>query len=235
MSFSVRAAIVIAAFCAASLAGSGTPGLAIELDRSLVITAPAANESGTLSSIPNALAPSSVPVAPSTPTTSSAIDANQTPVIADDPAAIMRSAPSERRSYASLAAAVAAQAVPGSVDADLNCLAGAIYFESKGEPLDGQLAVANVIINRMKSGRFPRSICAVVTQPGQFSFVRGGRMPGVSTANPAYRTALAVAQVAMERHWESPVASALFFHARHVAPGWRLTRVGTVGSHVFYR
>lgn len=235
MSFSVRAAIVIAAFCAASLAGSGTPGLAIELDRSLVITTPAANERGTLSSVPNALAPSLVPVAPSTPTTSSAIDANQTPVIADDPAATMRGAPSERQGYASLAAAVAAQAVPGSVDADLNCLAGAIYFESKGEPLDGQLAVANVIINRMKSGRFPRSICAVVTQPGQFSFVRAGRMPGVSTANPAYRTALAVAQVAMERHWESPVASALFFHARHVAPGWRLTRVGTVGSHVFYR
>lgn len=148
---------------------------------------------------------------------------------------ITRGLPNERRGYASLAAAVAAQAVPGSVDADLTCLAGAIYFESKGEPLDGQLAVANVVINRMKSGRFPRSICAVVTQPGQFSFVRGGRMPGVSVSNPAYRTALAVAQVAMERHWESPVASALFFHARHVAPGWRLTRVGTVGSHIFYR
>ncbi len=235
MSFSVRAAIVIAAFCAASLAGSGTPGLAIELDRSLVITAPAADESGTLSSVPNALAPTSVPVAPPAPATSSATESHQTPVIADDPSAIMRGAPAERPGYASLAAAVAAQAVPGSVDADLNCLAGAIYFESKGEPLDGQLTVAHVIINRMKSGRFPRSICAVVTQPGQFSFVRGGRMPGVSTANPAYRTALAVAQVAMERHWESPVASALFFHARHVAPGWRLTRVGTVGSHVFYR
>lgn len=235
MSLSVRAAIVIAAFCAASLAGSGTPGLAIELDRSLVITAPAADASGPLSSIPNVLAHPSAPAAPSSSTTSSAIDANQAPVIADDPAAIMRGAPAERRGYASLAAAVAAQAVPGSIDADLNCLAGAIYFESKGEPLDGQLAVAHVIINRMKSGRFPRSICAVITQPGQFSFVRGGRMPGVSTANPAYRTALAVAQVAMDHHWESPVASALFFHARHVAPGWRLTRVGTVGSHVFYR
>ncbi len=235
MSFSVRAAIVIAAFCAASLAGSGTPGLAIELDRRLVITAPTAADSNSISSVPNVVAPTSVPDTTVSPATSSATAPNQPPVSADDPAGMMRGVPAERRGYASLAAAVAAQPVPGSVDADLNCLASAIYFESKGEPLDGQLAVANVVINRMKSGRFPRSICAVVTQPGQFSFVRGGRMPGVSVAKPAYRTALAVAQVAMERHWESPVANALFFHARRVAPGWRLTRVGTVGGHIFYR
>ncbi len=235
MSFSVRAAIVIAAFCAASLAGSGTPGLAIELDRSLVTIAPTAADGDSPSIVPNVVVRSSVPDATVSPATSSATDSGQLPVIADDPTMMMRSGSPERRGYASLAAAVAAQPVPGSVDADLSCLASAIYFESKGEPLDGQLAVANVVINRMKSGRFPRSICAVVTQPGQFSFVRGGRMPGVSVAKPAYRTALAVAQVAMERHWESPVASALFFHARHVAPGWRLTRVGAVGGHIFYR
>ncbi len=235
MSFSVRAAIVIAAFCAASLAGSGTPGLAIELDRSLVVTAPMVADSTTISNLPNVLATPSVPDSSVPTAPSSATASDQEPIIADDPAAIMRGVPAERRGYASLAAAVAAQAVPGSVDADLSCLAGAIYFESKGEPLDGQLAVANVVINRMNSGRFPRTICGVVTQPGQFSFVRGGRMPSVSIANPAYRKALAVAQVAMERHWESPVANALFFHARRVAPGWRLTRVGTVGAHIFYR
>lgn len=235
MSFSVRAAIVIAAFCAASLAGSGTPGLAIELDRSLISSASTAVDSDSLSTVPNVLAPISVPDPSASAATTSATGSTPAPVIADDPAAIMRGVPAERRSYASLAAAVAAQAVPGSVDPDLSCLAGAIYFESKGEPLDGQLAVANVVINRTNSGRFPRSICGVVTQPGQFSFVRGGRMPSVSMSNAAYRKALAVAQVAMERHWESPVANALFFHARRVSPGWRLTRVGTVGAHIFYR
>ena len=56
-------------------------------------------------------------------------------------------------------------------------MAGAIYFEAKGEPLSGQLAVAEVILNRAKSGRFPKAICSVVTQRGQFSFVRGGRIP----------------------------------------------------------
>ena len=160
---------------------------------------------------------------------------NAGPVIADDPRSVDRNLPLERRSYATLAAAVAAQDPPVSADRDLACLAGAIYFESKGEPLDGQLAVANVVINRMQSGRFPRSICAVVTQPGQFSFVRAGRVPSISPKNSGYRTAMAVAQVAMDGHWESPIAKAMFFHARRVSPGWRLTRVAAIGGHVFYR
>ncbi|OYY64663.1 cell wall hydrolase [Sphingomonas sp. 28-62-11] len=228
MQFSLRAAIVIAVFCAASLAGSGTPGFAIELDRTLVITAPASTDSPGIS---NVLAPASVPSAPIVPTATPPSD----PVIADDPQNIDRGLPVERRSYATLAAAVAAQEPPMTVDSDLACLAGTIFFESKGESLQGQLAVANVVINRTKSGRFPRSICSVVKQPGQFSFVRGGRMPSIGNGNAQYRTALAVAQVAMAERWESPVANALFFHARHVSPGWRLTRVAAIGGHVFYR
>ena len=85
------------------------------------------------------------------------------------------------------------------MNSELECLAGAVYFESKGEPLSGQLAVANVIINRTKSGRFPTSICSVVKQPGQFSFVRGGRIPAVG-ANAQYRTATAIAKVALAMH-----------------------------------
>src|SRR3546814_9660514 len=82
--------------------------------------------------------------------------------------------------YASLAEAVAAQAMPDEADPQLNCLAGAIYFESKGEPLSGQLAVANVIMNRVESGRFPSTIFGVVTQRDQFSFVRGGKIPAIA-------------------------------------------------------
>lgn len=136
--------------------------------------------------------------------------------------------------FESLAEAVAAQDPPAALEDELACLAGAVYFEAKGEPLAGQLAVAQVILNRTRSGRFPASVCSVVTQPGQFSFVRGGRVPAVA-GNAAYRTALAVAQVALARGWNDPAPSALFFHARRVAPSWRMTRIAAIGNHVFYR
>ena len=75
-------------------------------------------------------------------------------------------------SATSLAALVDAQGAPEELDGDMQCLAGAVYFESKGESLEGQLAVARVIINRAKSGRFADSLCGVIYQPSQFSFVR---------------------------------------------------------------
>jgi spore germination cell wall hydrolase CwlJ-like protein len=135
--------------------------------------------------------------------------------------------------YASLAEAVAAQDTD-MVDPDLSCMAAAIYFEAKGEPLAGQLAVADVILNRTKSGRYPTSVCGVVTQPGQFAFVRGGRIPDIA-ANHMYRTAIAVARVAMTDAWESPAPKAMSFHAKRVAPSWRMTKVASIGNHVFYR
>jgi len=136
--------------------------------------------------------------------------------------------------FATLQAAVAAQDAPTLVDSELNCLAIGVYYESKGEPLAGQLAVAEVILNRTTSGRFPTSVCSVIKQRGQFSFVRGGQLPS-PPANAHWRKALAVAQVAQKDLWDSPVANALYFHARYVAPGWKRPRVGTVGNHIFYR
>lgn len=136
--------------------------------------------------------------------------------------------------YASLADAVAAHAVEADLDDETRCMAGAIYFESRGEPLSGQLAVADVILNRTRSGRFPKSICSVVTQPSQFSFVRGGRVPDIADC-AYYRTAIAVARVAMASAWESPAAGALFFHARRVSPGWHRIKIAAIGNQVFYR
>jgi N-acetylmuramoyl-L-alanine amidase len=136
--------------------------------------------------------------------------------------------------FTSLAAAVSAQVIPDVADDDLACLAGAVYFESHGEPLLGQLAVAKVILNRTRSGRYPTSICGVVTQRSQFSFVRGGVMPEAPD-NAHYRTALAIAEIALTNAWEDPSEGALSFHARRVSPGWRMTRVTTIGNHIFYR
>ncbi len=136
---------------------------------------------------------------------------------------------------ASLAELVSETQADGEMSNDMRCLAGAIYFESKGEPLEGQLAVGRVIVNRAKSGRFPATYCGVVYQPSQFSFVRGGQMPAIKTGSIAWREARAIAQIAHDGSWESPAKGALFFHARHVSPGWRLTRVAQVENHVFYR
>ena len=134
----------------------------------------------------------------------------------------------------SLAELVAMQ--PTTVtDAEMECLAGTVYFESKGESLAGQLAVAEVVINRKNSPRFPNSICGVVYQKSQFSFVRGGKMPAINKDSKAWRNAVAIAHIAMNEHWESPVKGSLFFHATYVSPGWRLTRTGTIGNHIFYR
>jgi N-acetylmuramoyl-L-alanine amidase len=138
-----------------------------------------------------------------------------------------------RTGYTSLADAVAAQSL-NDLDDETSCMAGAIYFESKGESLTGQLAVADVILNRIRSGRFAGTICSVVTQRGQFSFVREGRVPDIADC-AHYRTAIAVARVAMADAWQSPAHDALFFHARRISPGWHHEQIATIGNQVFYR
>lgn len=117
---------------------------------------------------------------------------------------------------------------------ELNCLASAVYFESKGEPLAGQLAVAKVILNRSQSGRFAPTICGVVKQPSQFSFVRGGDFPAVRS-NSMWRKAVGVAQVALKGLFASPAPDALYFHAKRVSPNWGKRQVAMVGNHRFYR
>jgi spore germination cell wall hydrolase CwlJ-like protein len=134
-----------------------------------------------------------------------------------------------------LSSLVDAYARTDVADNDMECLAGAIYFESKGEPLAGQLAVAEVIINRSQSGKYPRSLCGVVKQPSQFSFVRGGRIPHIPRDSAHWRKAVAIAHIAMNDLADSPAPRALSFHATRVSPNWNMTRVARVGNHVFYR
>lgn len=138
-------------------------------------------------------------------------------------------------SATTLAGLVDAQPQAGDLSRELNCLAGAIYFESKSEPLEGQLAVGRVIVARSKSGRFPASYCGVVYQPSQFSFVRGNAMPGINKGSEDWREAVAVAQIADAGSWQSPVEGATSFHAARVSPGWHLKRLARVGNHIFYR
>ncbi len=139
------------------------------------------------------------------------------------------------RSARSLVALVSAQPQPSDLSRELNCLAGAVYFEAKSESLPGQLAVGRVVVARSKSGRFPNSYCGVVFQRSQFSFVRGNTMPGIVKSSRQWKNAVAIAQIAHSGSWQSTVEGALYFHAARVSPGWRLTRVGRIDNHVFYR
>ena len=132
---------------------------------------------------------------------------------------------------------VRAHAASNVADSERECLAGAVYFEAQGEPIEGQLAVAEVVLNRAASGEYPRSICEVVTQPAQFSFVRDGRFPAIDRRSDAWRKAVAVAHVAAENLADTLSSDVLWYHADYVAPGWgrRLDRVTQIGAHIFYR
>jgi N-acetylmuramoyl-L-alanine amidase len=119
--------------------------------------------------------------------------------------------------------------------AEQNCLATAVYFEAKGEPTRGQLAVAQVILNRTRSGRFASTVCGVVKQRGQFSFVRGGRLPAAPHGSAAWHKAVSIARKVLDGSAERVAANALFFHARSVSVGWHAVRVAQIGNHLFYR
>ena len=135
------------------------------------------------------------------------------------------------RSLSQLVSAMGA-ATDVSQDAELRCLATAVYFESRGEPLEGQLAVAQAIVNRVESGRYASSICGVVKQRGQFSFDHS-RTP---TAGRDWQTAQGVARVAVDDMWHEVAPRAVSFHAARLSPGWRgKTRIAQIGNHVFYR
>lgn len=126
----------------------------------------------------------------------------------------------------------------------LDCLTRNIYYEAKGEPFEGKVAVAQVTINRMESGLFPNDICKVVYQKNvvydkvlcQFSWYCEGpsRIPPKHAA--AYKESEIVArQVLLEGFRLPSLTQALYFHAKHINPQWKREKVATIGGHVFYR
>ena len=123
------------------------------------------------------------------------------------------------------------------LDEQTNCLATAVYFEARGESLEGQLAVARVVMNRAASGKYPPDWCSVVKQPWQFSFVRNGQFPAADTDCDAWRKAEAVAELAAANIVPSVEPDVLWYHATYVAPSWgqRLNLVEKIGAHLFYR
>lgn len=136
-----------------------------------------------------------------------------------------------------LQALVDKYATSAPLDEQTNCLATAVYFEARGESVEGQLAVARVVMNRASSGRYPPDWCGVVKQPAQFSFVRHGEFPYVDTNSYAWQKAEAVAELAAANVVPSLSNDVLWYHADYVAPNWRrsLVEVQQIGAHIFYR
>src|SRR4051812_8503245 len=123
------------------------------------------------------------------------------------------------------------------LDEQANCLATAVYFEARGESVEGQLAVARVVMNRAASGKYPTDWCSVVKQPYQFSFVRHGAFPAANTNCDAWKKAEAVAELAVANVVPTLSNDVLWYHADYVAPTWRnnLQEVQKIGAHIFYR
>ena len=158
---------------------------------------------------------------------------------ADNGVGIAREATLLHRNGWPLYALVDRYASGAELDEQANCMAVAVYHEARGETLDGQLAVARVIMNRAASGKYPSSWCGVVKQPWQFSFVnpRTGYMPGVDQASAAWRKAQGITRLAMANVVPSLSTDVLWYHADYVAPSWgrRLSRASKIGTHIFYR
>ena len=118
--------------------------------------------------------------------------------------------------------------------AALLCLALTIYHEARGEPLQGQKAVAHVVINRVKHPDYPDDVCAVVYQGGQFSWVR--QRPH-KPKGPAWDQAKSVAFKVLIGESKDPTWGATHFHTVNTNPkrSYRLKRVKTINNHVFYK
>jgi spore germination cell wall hydrolase CwlJ-like protein len=131
---------------------------------------------------------------------------------------------------------------PASGDEQWQCLAEAIYFESRGEPLAGQIGVAEVVLNRVDSRAYPNTICGVTRQGVgsgrgcQFSYACDGR-PEVLRTPGARERAQKLARLMMDGLPRTITDGATHFHATYVSPGWarKFPRTAAIGNHVFYR
>lgn len=124
-----------------------------------------------------------------------------------------------------------------------DCLAQAIYYEARSESEDGQRAVAQVVLNRVRHPAWPNSVCGVVYQGPmragggcQFSFTCDNSMR-VPPSGASWAQAQRIAAEMLAGRVFAPVGLSTFYHANYVMPGWapRLLKTATIGAHIFYR
>ena len=137
----------------------------------------------------------------------------------------------------------ALDAMPAATgDAQWQCLAEAIYFESRGEPIEGQVAVAEVVLNRVDDRNFPSTVCGVTRQGAgsgrgcQFSYACDGN-PDVMRSVVSRQRSEKLAALMLAGRPRTVTDGATYFHTRSVRPGWagKMTRTTSIGHHYFYR
>ena len=125
----------------------------------------------------------------------------------------------------------------------LECLTRNIYWEAASEPFEGKVAVAQVTLNRMQSGKFPNSVCGVVYQKNvfyekvvcQFSWYCEGNQKMKPIHKPLWRESEEVAKKVLLEGFRLPgLKHALYYHADYVNPGWQLPKIDQIGRHIFY-
>ena len=157
------------------------------------------------------------------------------PLVSNDQQGLSVGPFSARPDYTSLIA-------PDHMAREQKCLAEAIYFEARSEPVTGQAAVAQVVLNRVKSGLYPSSVCGVVYQNRhrylacQFSFACEGKSLRITESGPWQQAVQVAKDVTEGRTYLSGVGGSTHYHANYVKPGWsrRLQKMEKIGTHIFY-
>jgi spore germination cell wall hydrolase CwlJ-like protein len=120
----------------------------------------------------------------------------------------------------------------------LDCLTESIYYEATGEPLEGMLAVAQVMVNRSESPKFQDTICKVIHAPSQFSWTREKPKALVKINRNAWNEAREVAKrVLLEGERLRSIEGAMFYHTNAISTNWDkdMIVVARLGNHIFYK
>jgi spore germination cell wall hydrolase CwlJ-like protein len=143
--------------------------------------------------------------------------------------------------HAVVAAQISTAPLPPEQLDHVACMAQNLWFEARGSSRMDQLAVANVVLNRVEDPRYPNDICEVIWQPRQFSWTQDGKSDRVRVLNPIDRRAWQqIVEVSIETVSglaEDPTAGATHYHATYVRPSWAgsLTKLVQIDDHVYYR
>ena len=167
------------------------------------------------------------------------------PGIAGPSAALLAKAPAptiQDRLLVTPAHPFVEQAAMPDAQRALDCLTQAVYYEARSEPLEGQQAVAQVVLNRTRNPAYPSSVCGTVYEGStrstgcQFSFTCDGSLARRREPS-AWARAAAVAGAALSGFVYAPIGTATYYHTTAIHPWWadKVTTVATIGAHIFYR
>lgn len=120
-----------------------------------------------------------------------------------------------------------------ALDTEFDCLARNVYHEARGESYQGKIAVALVTLNRTEQAKFPKTICGVVYQKGQFSWTKNYSKIKMN-AIQWEESKVAALDAYMNRNALGPFL-ATYFHNKSINPGWKLRKVAVIGGHTFYK